>query len=84
MALTGVGLFNAVKTKLGTVQDAAMQEASLKPMCEAIVEYFIANTVVSTTDTIAAGIPVATAGTAVAQTGATTAPGTGTGTGTIS
>jgi hypothetical protein len=32
----------------------------------------------SATITVATGIPVATAGTAVAQTGATTAPGTGT------
>lgn len=31
------------------------------------------------TTTVAAGIPVATAGTAAAQTGATTAPGAGTG-----
>lgn len=32
----------------------------------------------SATVTVAAGIPVSTAGTAAAQTGATTAPGTGT------
>lgn len=48
MALTGIGLFNAVKTKLGPAQDSAMQEAALKPICEAIIEYLTANAVVST------------------------------------
>lgn len=84
MALTSAGLLAVMKTKVGVAQDAAMQDAALRPMCEAIIEYLIANTVVSVNTTIVAGIPVTTAGTAVAQTGATTGPGTGTGTGTIS
>lgn len=74
MALDGDGLFNAVKAALGVAQDADLQEAALKPICEAIVEYIIANAVV----TVASGIPVSTTGTAAAQTGATTGPGTGT------
>lgn len=74
MAMTGAGLFAAVKTKLGTAQDSAIQEAALLPICEAVIEYIAANAVV----TVASGIAVATTGTAAAQTGATTAPGTGT------
>lgn len=74
MALSGADLFQAVKTALGSAQDTALQEATLKPICEAIVDYFIANTTV----TVASGIAVSTTGTAAAQTGATTAPGSGT------
>jgi hypothetical protein len=74
MPLTAAGLFNVVKTKLGTAEDPDLQEAALMPICEAIVEYIIANALV----TVAAGIAVSTAGSAAAQTGATTAPGTGT------
>lgn|SRR5512147_846662 len=53
-----------------------------------VIAHFIAHALVSTNDTgtVAAGIPVATTGTAAAQAGATTATGlvTATGTGTIS
>lgn len=43
MAMTGAGLFNAVKAKLAPAQDLALQEAALKPICEAIVEYITGN-----------------------------------------
>lgn len=74
MAMTSDGLFLAMKGKLPVAQDLAIQEAALKPLCEAIIEYIAANAVV----TVASGIAVSTTGTAAAQTGATTAPGTGT------
>jgi hypothetical protein len=82
MALTGAGLFAAMKAKLPVAQDLAMQEAALKPMCEAIVEYFVANTQVTTSVSVAAGILVAVD--PITHLGATTTAGTGTGTGTIS
>jgi len=46
--------------------------------CEAIAEAVLEHLLANVTLVVAAGIPVATAGTAAAQTGATTAPGTGT------
>lgn len=45
--MTGVGLFNAVKAALGPAQDAALQEAALKPICEAIVSYIQSNATLS-------------------------------------
>jgi hypothetical protein len=69
--MTGTGLFNAVKAALGPAQDQALQEAALKPICEAIVSYIQSNAAVAVP---ALGLSV------------TSAPGavTGTATGTIS
>ena len=47
MAMTGDGLFNAVKAALAPAQDAALQEAALKPICTAIVAYIQGNGVVT-------------------------------------
>jgi len=47
MAMTGVGLFNAVKAALSPAQDLALQQAALQPICEAIVSYIQANAVVA-------------------------------------
>lgn len=44
----------------------------------------VVNVTTNVSTTVAAGIPVATVGTAVAQSGTTTSPGAGTGTGTQS
>lgn len=82
MALTGAGLFAAMKAKLPVAQDLAMQEAALKPMCEAIIEYIVANAQVTTSVTVSAGILLAVD--PITHLGATTGTGSGTGTGTIS
>ena len=58
---------------------AAARE-QLAVLCRAVakcVPHVVANAVVTTT--VASGIPVATTGTAAAQTGTTTSPGSGTG-----
>jgi hypothetical protein len=73
MTLTSTGLFNAMKTKLGTAQDAAMQEAALKPICEAIIEYITANGVINV-NVSSLGLISGAAGTPV--TGASTGTGT--------
>ena len=46
MAITGDGLFAAVKAALPEATDEALQEAHLKPLCTAIVDYLKANAVV--------------------------------------
>jgi hypothetical protein len=43
MAMTGDGLFQAVKAALAPAQDLALQEAALKPMCTAIIDYIKSN-----------------------------------------
>jgi N-acetylglucosamine kinase-like BadF-type ATPase len=66
--------------KLDPAQVAA-NAAGLDAMtddCAAIAEAVLEHVVANATLVVAAGIPVATAGSAAAQTGATTAPGTGT------
>lgn len=59
-----------------------------KVIAQTVVAHFLANGLITVTvsGSVAPGIPVATAGSAAAQTGTTTAPGTfsGSGTGTIS
>jgi len=54
MPITGDGLFLAVKTALPVAQDLAMQEANLKPICTAIIDYIKANSVVTVTVTVPA------------------------------
>jgi len=50
-------------------------------LADAIEEFVKSGDVVGVNTTVAAGIPVSTTGTATAQTGATTGPGTGSQTG---
>jgi hypothetical protein len=72
--MTAAGLKSAICAQLPTPADATKQTAFCLALATAIVAYIQANAVV----TVATAIPVATTGTAAAQTGATTAPGTGT------
>jgi len=58
-------------------QQQKLAQAISEGIAEIIIPYLIANTQV--TVTVAPGIPVATVGSPVAQTGATTAPGAGIG-----
>lgn len=69
MTMTGAGLYSAVAAALGTAQDAAMQQAALKPICDAIVAYIKSNATVTVTVTSVSGV---TTGTGVSG------PGTGT------
>lgn len=55
----------------------ADSKAKIKIITDAIIDEITTHAEVSTT--VATGIPVSTTGTAAAQTGATTAPGSGTG-----
>lgn len=79
MALVLITLETAIKNAFtvnvpnATAQQTAQINALSLALATAIDTY-----IKSATITVATGIPVATAGTAVAQTGATTAPGTGT------
>ena len=57
----------------GQLDNEAMDRLA-EAIATTVVQHIVANAVV----TVAPGIPVATAGSAAAQTGATTAPGTGT------
>lgn len=56
----------------------AVDGPALTAFCDAIATTVVAHVVANAVVTIPAGVPVATAGTAAAQTGATTAPGIGT------
>lgn len=59
--------------------DAALpeDEKSLTPFCDAIAAAIVAHIVANAVVTVPPGVAVATAGSAVAQVGATTAPGIG-------
>jgi hypothetical protein len=78
-AVTGVGLAKAIAEACstpnppGATTESALQQFS-NLLALAIVEHIVTNATV----TVLPGIAVVTAGTAVAQTGATTSPGTGT------
>jgi N-acetylglucosamine kinase-like BadF-type ATPase len=86
MPLTGTdsALAALIKSKRLAKLDPAQvasNSAGLDAMnddCAAIAEAVIAHLLANVTLIVAAGIPVATAGGPAAQTGATTAPGTGT------
>lgn len=87
--VTGTGLAKAIADALTapsppgtTTSESSLQQFS-NLLAAAIVEHIIANGVISVTVTVPPGVPVATAGSALAQTGATTGPGAGTGSGTI-
>lgn len=73
-----------VEATISAQIDALIETSSQQEPEQAIITYkdglatIIATAIRSATVTVAAGIPVATAGSAVAQTGVTTAIGTGT------
>jgi len=77
MALSSATLKAALKTALITTAGATDNTATDK-LAEVIADAVVAHITMFAVVTVSAGIPVATAGTAAAQTGATTAPGTGT------
>ena len=65
---------------------AYMCQAIADAVAKEVIEHIqtCAEATSQVTTTVAAGIPVSTSGTPAAQTGATTAPGSGAGTGTVS
>jgi hypothetical protein len=76
MAMSSATLKAALKAALILKTGAADNDATDKlaeVIAETVVDHITANAVV----TVASGIPVATTGTAAAQTGETTATGTG-------
>lgn len=81
--VTGTGLAKAIAEACstpnppGSTTESALQQFS-NLLAAAIVEHIVMNATVSVT--VAPGILVATAGSPAAQTGATTGPGSGTGT----
>ena len=78
MALVVNNLKNSLKIAISSIQcDPNNADAAIDAFCSALATSIDAY-IKSATVTVASGIPVATAGSAAAQTGATTAPGTGT------
>lgn len=78
MALSASVLSALAKSKLLANEDAqAVDCEALDALCTAIAEAVVEHVVAAGVVTIAPGVPVATAGTAAAQTGATTAPAIG-------
>lgn len=79
MALSAPTLASLIKAKLSanpaTGFDAG--SAAADPFCTAIAEAVVEHILAAAVVTIPPGVAVATAGTAAAQTGATTAPGVG-------
>jgi hypothetical protein len=75
--MSAVALKAALKAALIEKTGATDNDATDK-LAEVIADTMVEHITVFAEVTVAAGIPVATAGTAAAQTGATTAPGTGT------
>jgi hypothetical protein len=74
----GKKLFNSVKSKLeAKIGKQAKNPEFIEAMCEAIAEIIVPHIVSNLTVLVDPGIPVATAGSPAAQTGATTGPGTG-------
>lgn len=74
MAMTAAGLAASITSAQGPAEDTAKQDAANLAIATGIINYITANAVV----TVPAGVAVATTGGPAAQTGATTAPGTGT------
>lgn len=77
MAMSKASLVQRMKTAFGapaSAEGVAIQDDVLGKIAEAIIDEIKINGVV----TVASGIAVSTTGTASAQTGATTATGTGT------
>ncbi len=79
MALNTAALSALIKSKrLAALDGVAVDNAAMTADCDAIAEAVIEHFVAAAVITTPLGVPVATAGTAAAQTGATTAPGIGT------
>lgn len=81
MPLTGSdAVFSAAlrAAMLANPDIGAVDDVGLTAMCDAIAQTTLAHLLANGVLVVDAGIPVATTGTAAAQTGATTAPGTGT------
>ncbi len=81
--VSGTGLAAAIATAtMAPNPPGSTPESCLQSWCNllaaAIVQHIVTNATV--TVSVVAGIPVTTAGSALAQTGVTTAPGAGTGT----
>ena len=77
MAMTKASLLARMKAKLGTAPSAegqAIQDDVLGKLADAILEEIKTNGVI----TVQPGQTVSTTGSAAAQTGSTTSPGTGT------
>jgi hypothetical protein len=73
MALVQATLKQNLITLFNQMKQSEMSEEQYADNLSAIITNYIKTATV----TVSAGIPVATAGSAAAQTGATTAPGTG-------
>lgn len=79
MALSASTLKAEVKAAILADDDiSAIDGDALDGLCDAIATTVVAHITANAVVTVASGIPVATTGTAAAQTGATTAPGSGT------
>jgi hypothetical protein len=81
MPLTGTDSVLSAALRAALLSDpetGAVDDAPLTAFCDKVASTVIAHLLANVTLVVAAGIPVATTGTAAAQTGATTAPGTGT------
>ncbi len=81
MPLTGSDAVLSAALRAALLSDpetGAVDDAPLTAFCDKISAAVLAHLVANATLVVAAGIPVATTGTAVAQAGATTSPGTGT------
>ncbi len=85
MALSSATLSGLIRTamiadpRIGAIDDSALpsEEKALTALCDAIAGAVVAHILAGAVVTIPPGVPVATAGTAAAQTGATTAPAVG-------
>jgi hypothetical protein len=79
VALSASVLSAAIRVKLLTPPNAAQVQDTpgLTALCDAIAEACVEHILAAAVVTIPPGVPVATAGTAAAQTGATTAPAVG-------
>lgn len=78
MALSASVLASALEAALLAEPDCgAVEGDALTALCNAIADAVVAHIVANAVVTIPPGVPVATTGTAAAQTGATTAPAVG-------
>lgn len=75
MAMSKAILGSAIKTAIEGLSENDKKD--LQTIWETIADQFILHIQTNAIVTVAVGIPVATAGSPAAQTGATTAPGTG-------
>lgn len=81
MPLTGSASVLSAALRAALLSDpetGCVDDTPLTAYCDKIASVVLAHLIANATLIVAAGIPVATTGTAAAQTGATTAPGTGT------